>query len=145
MPIPNRAVNSDVTITKCSRIAFQPLCVNGAKLKFVGFLHEHKRNCKRHIDRFVLCLSQVRGKLIYHTPSTNCLVRMCVPALTSLGQNVRGWGLRYFVAARWDLRYFVAARWGLWYFVAARWGLRYFVAARWEFAVFCTWNTGYIL
>ncbi len=61
------------------------------KPKTVGFLRKHKGNLV-HWEAVVLCSPRVCGKLIYHTPSANCLIRMCVPAfiLTRSAQNYVG-------------------------------------------------------
>ncbi len=48
------------------------------KLKFVGFLHKHKGNWVHREAPSVLCLPQVRRKLIYHMYNTNCLWFACV-------------------------------------------------------------------
>ncbi len=71
--------------------------------RFVGFLCEHEANCARCVDRFlhvrkltatsmfvacalklyfILCSPKVYRKLVYHLPSTNCLVCTCTLSLT---------------------------------------------------------------
>ncbi len=59
------------------------------------FMSENKGNCTYHIDRFILCSPQVCRKLIYHTPSVNCLQTIHKPfgshVCTSLKHAVCCW------------------------------------------------------